>query len=142
MALGDLTNRARILVLCANPWDMTSEGGERGVTVEYLMWGEGGEVLAPQSEWNPLKFVGVRRGKCSMAPDFREKLVIAPAIYEAEFYLDINSKGQQIQKLRDIAYYSNVKFESYDLPGIMIPGMIQKEQKTELKPELKTEGKK
>ncbi len=124
----DLSNRARILVLGAVPWDMTKDGGEKGVTVEYLMWGEAGEQLVAQSEWNPLKPVGVRRGKCSMEASFREKVVIAPAIYEAEFYLTIDGSGKNVQKLRDIAYVSNVEFKGYKVPGLVVPGMIVEQE--------------
>lgn len=127
MAVTEITNKAKILVLCATPWDMTKDGGEKGVTVEFLYWGDGGETLAPHSEWNPLKQVGVRRGKCSMDLSFREKMPIAPAIYLADFYMNVNGQGQSIQKLRDVAFVSNVKFEAYSIPGLVVPGMVQPE---------------
>lgn len=131
----EMTNKAKILVLYANPYDMITEEKEHlvGVSIQYLFWGENGEALVCQSEWNPLKPVGVQRGKCSMEKSFRERVVIAPAIYEATFEMGLDGNGKAVSKIIDIHYLSHVKFEPYKIGGLQIPGMIVEEPKTEPK---------
>ena len=140
----ELTSKAKILVLYVNPYDMLNERGERlsGVSVQYLFWGEGGETLVGQSEWDVTKAVGVQRGKCSMDAALRAKMPIAPALYEADMSMTVGGDGKAVAKIVDVAFLANVKFESYVLPGLVIPGMKVQEQPQAEKPEPKTDAKK
>lgn len=140
----ELTSKAKILVLYVNPYDMLNEKGERlsGVSVQYLFWGEGGETLVEQSEWDVTKAVGVQRGKCSMDAALRVKMPIAPALYEADMSMTVGGDGKAVAKITDVAYLANVRFDSYNLPGLVIPGMKVQEHPQAEKPDPKTETKK
>ena len=47
MANVTLTNKAKIVILFANQYDMKDETGDKlsGCSVHYMFWGEDGEVL-------------------------------------------------------------------------------------------------
>lgn len=122
----ELASKAKILVLFANAYDMTDDRGRAmsGCSVHYLFWGEGGEQLLGQSEWDPSKPVGVQRAKCSMDKELRQKMPIAPAIYEGTFSMTVGGDGKPVLKLVDIAYVANVEMKEKVIPGLVIPGMV------------------
>lgn len=124
--VNELTSKAKILVLFANAYDMTDDKGRAmsGCTVHYLFWGESGEKMLGQSEWDPTKPVGVQRAKCSMDKSLRQKMPIAPAIYEGTFSMTVGGDGKPVLKLVDIAYVANVEMKEKVLPGLVIPGMV------------------
>lgn len=123
----ELTTKTKILVLYASTYDMVSEKGEqlKGCSIQYLMWGEHGEALREQSEWNINEPVGYQRAKCSADFDLRTKMPIAPAIYEATFAMVTKGSGKNENVIRDIAYYSNVEMKEKIISGLTVPGMVQ-----------------
>ena len=124
-----LTSKALIMVLFANTYEMTNEKGQAmsGCTVHYMFWGEHGETLLPKAEYNPQKPVGQQRAKCSMDISLREKLVIAPAIYEGTFVTNVGGDGKPVLKLVDINYLAEVSMVPKILPGFNCPGMYDEE---------------
>lgn len=126
MDIQGLRSKAKILILFANAYDMLDERKSQvtGCTVRYLFWGEEGERLLEQSEWNPDKPVGVQCAKCSIDYDLRTKIPIAPALYEGDFEMTVGGDGKPVLRLRDVAYISNVSFTARVVPGLVIPGMV------------------
>ena len=122
----ELSTKAKILVLFANAYSMNDDNGRHmsGCTVHYMFWGENGEQLLPQSVWDPNKPVGIQRAKCSIAMELREKIPVAPAIYEGDFLMSVGGDGKPVLKLQDVAYVSNVEFKEKIIPGLVIPGMV------------------
>lgn len=119
------TNKAKILVLFANCYDMVADGRQvAGCSVHYLFWGEQGEALLEQSEYDVSKPVGVQRAKVSMDSVMRVRVPIAPAIYEGTFETRVGGDGKPVLRLVDIAYYSNVEFKERIVPGLVVPGMV------------------
>lgn len=121
-----MTSKSDIMVFFANAVDTTGEDGSRirGCSVGYLFWGENGEMLAPVSEPDVTVPVGIQRGKAWLDYSARDKIRIAPAIYEGTFTMAPDSNGKPVFKLIDVAYKSNVKLEAYEVPGIYVPGML------------------
>lgn len=130
MNVNGISSKAKILVLYASTYNMLNEKQEqlKGCTVHYLFWGEEGEKLLEQSEWDINKPVGVQRAKCSMDFDLRTKMPIAPALYEGEFEMVVGGDGKPVLKLRDVAYISNVSIKPRVVNGLVVPGMIQPEK--------------
>lgn len=124
-----MTSHARILVLYASTYDMLNERQDKvtGCTVRYLFWGEGGEALWEQSEWDPRKPVGVQVAKCSIDIAMREKIPVAPALYDGDFEITTGGDGKPVMRLRNIAYVSNVRIASHINPGFTVPGMVPPE---------------
>lgn len=127
MFMQDLTSKAKILVLFANAYDLQDERGRfvSGCSVHYLFWGENGEALATQVEFDQSKPVGIQRAKCSMDAVLRAKLVAAPAVYEGSFVTSVGGDGKPVLKLVDIAYISHVDMVPRTNPGFVVPGMIE-----------------
>lgn len=119
--------KADILVIYANAFDSKGEDGSaiNGCTVHYLFWGENGTAMIGQSEPDITKPIGMQRGKSWVDYYLRNKIRIAPAIYEGTFKMDVDSKGKPTLKMVDIAYKSNVRMEAYKLNGIVVPGMLR-----------------
>lgn len=123
------TNKAKILVLFANNYDMVADGKQMtGCSVRYLFWGEHGERLLEQSEYDVSKSVGIQPAKVSMDAAMRVKVPICPAIYEGTFETRVGSDGKPVLRLVDIAYYSNVRFLEHTVPGLVVPGMIIRQE--------------
>lgn len=122
-----LKTKADIMIFYANAFDSKGEDGSpiNGCTVHYMFWGEDGTALIGQSQPDITKPVGMQRGKSWVDYAIRNKIRIAPAIYEGTFVMDVDSKGKPILKLVDVAYKSNVRMEAYKLNGIVIPGMLE-----------------
>lgn len=125
----EVKTKAKILVLFANAYSMLDGQGRpmSGCSVHYLFWGENGEQLLTQSVWDPTKPVGIQRAKCSISMELREKIPVAPAIYEGDFLMSVGGDGKPVLKLQDIAYVSNVEFKAKVIPGLQIPGMLVQE---------------
>lgn len=122
----ELKSKAKILVLYAKTYDMLDEkqNQKKGCSVHYLFWGESGEELLEQSEWDIQKGVGVQRAKCSVDYDIRVKCPIAPALYEGEFVMEVGSNGKPVSKLVDLAYICNVDIKPRYVNGLIVPGMV------------------
>ena len=119
MANFALTSKAKIMILFANQYDMKDDSGNKvtGCSVHYLFWGENGEALASEAEFDPTKPVGVQRAKCSLDPMFRNKIVVAPGLYEGTFEMVTGSDGKPVNRLRDVAFISHVEIKQKVLPG-------------------------
>lgn len=93
MANVTLTNKAKIVILFANQYDMKDETGDKlsGCSVHYMFWGEDGEVLASEVQYDPTKPVGVQRAKCSVDSVLRNKIVVAPGLYEGTFEMIVGA---------------------------------------------------
>uniref|UniRef100_A0A0N5ACJ2 Lipoprotein n=1 Tax=Syphacia muris TaxID=451379 RepID=A0A0N5ACJ2_9BILA len=115
------------MIFYANAFDSRGEDGSaiNGCTVHYMFWGENGTALVGQSEPDVTKPVGMQRGKSWVDYSIRNKIRIAPAIYEGTFKMDVDSKGKPVLKLVDVAYKSNVRMQAYKLDGLVVPGMLE-----------------
>ena len=133
MANVSLTSKAKIVILFANQYDMKDEDGNKlaGCSVHYMFWGENGEVLAS-------KPVGIQRAKCSVDSVLRNKIVVAPGLYEGTFEMTVGSDGKPVNRLRDVAFISHLEIKPKVLPGFIVQGMIQPEAPA---PEAKEPGK-
>lgn len=118
-----LSSKCDILVFFANAMDTVGEDGSqiRGCTIHYVFLNT---VMAVQSEYDITKPVGMQRGKSWLDYQMRDKVRLAPAIYEGTFKMAVDGKGKSVLKLVDIAYKSNVQFVPYLLPGLDLPGMV------------------
>lgn len=123
----EMTSKAKVVVLFANAYELENEQREKikGCTIHYLFWGENGEAIAEQSEWDVTKPVGVQRAKVSLDYDVRRKIPIAPALYEADFRMTVGADGQPVLRMQDIAYVSNLDIKAKVVPGIVVPGMVE-----------------
>lgn len=122
----EFTNKAKILVLFANAYDIKDDDNKviQGTSVHYLFWGEAGEQMKGRSEWDALKPVGVQRAKCSLSFDARKKIPIAPAVYEGSFEMSVGSDGKPVLKLTDVAYVCDVEMKEKYISGLEVPGMV------------------
>jgi hypothetical protein len=120
-----MTSKTNILVLFANQYDMLNEKQQQmtGCTVNYLFYGESGEALTEQSEYDTSKSVGIQRAKCSADASIRAKIPIAPAIYEGTFEMRVGGDGKSVLRLVDVAYICNVDFKPHFIPGLVVSGM-------------------
>lgn len=130
-----ITSKAKIVIFFANTYNMLNERQEqmKGCTVHYMFWGEDGEKLMEQSEWDVNKPVGVQRAKCSVDFDLRTKMPIAPALYEGDFIMTVGGDGKPVLKLTDVSYISNIRIQPKVVNGIVVPGMKQPEPEAETK---------
>ena len=146
----EFTNKADIMIFYVNAIDNKGDDGNAisGCSVHFLFWGNGGDALVGKSEPDVTKPVGMQRGKGWLPIKFREKVRVAPAIYEGTFNMTVGSDGKPVLKLIDVAYKANVEMRPYKLKGLEIPGMIPYEDVADVKDfkdlhsEEKPEGKK
>ena len=140
MANRGLTSKAKIVILFANQYDMKDESGNKltGCSVHYLFWGEDGEALASEAEFDPTKPVGVQRAKCSVESVLRNKIVVAPGLYEGTFEMTTGSDGKPVNRLRDVAFISHLEIKPKPISGFYVQGMIPPEAPA---PEVKEPGK-
>lgn len=129
-----MTSKTNILILFANAYDMLNEKQQQmtGCSIHYLFFGESGEALYEQSEWDVSKPVGVQRAKCSADASVRSRITIAPAIYEGTFEMRVGGDGKPVLRLVDVAYICNVDFKPTFIPGLVIPGMKVPDEKDPL----------
>ncbi len=122
-----ITSKAKIVILYAATYSMLNEKQEnmKGCTVHYMFWGENGEKIAHQSEWDVNKAVGIQRAKCSVDYDLRVKMPIAPALYEGSFEMTVGGDGKPVLRLRDVAYISNLEIKEKPVSGLVVPGMVE-----------------
>lgn len=124
--LDELKQKAKILVMYAMPYDMLNEKQEqmKGCSVQYFFWGKDGEKLFPQVEWDTSKPLGMQRAKVSIDYTCRQKITVAPALYEGTFEMRVGGDGKAVARLIDVAFICNVDFlPRYDR-DVMVPGMI------------------
>lgn len=135
MEFSNVTSKADILVFYVNAIESRGEDGSviSGCSVHFLFWGEGGTALVGKSEPDVSKPIGMQRGKGWLDKSLREKLRVAPAIYEGEFTMTVGADGKPTLKLVDVAYKSNIEMRPYKLKGLVIPGMIPYEEVSDVK---------
>ena len=68
---------------------------------------------------------------------FRNKIVVAPGLYEGTFEMVTGSDGKPVNRLRDVAFISHVEIKQKVRPGFYVQGMIQ----PETAPEARESGK-
>ena len=124
-----ITSKAKIVILFANQYDMKDEDGNKltGCSVHYMYWGENGECLASEAEFDPTKPVGVQRAKGSVDAVLRNKIVVAPGLYEGTFEMTTGSDGKSVNRLRDVAFISHLEIKPKVLPGFFVQGMLSPE---------------
>lgn len=101
-----MTAKENIVVLFANPYDMTDEKtGKRtdGISVSYLY----GTSLSPLI--NADHSLGQRPAKGSVSTSLWDKFVAAPGLYEGSFEMSIGGNGKPTLKLVDVNWLSNVE---------------------------------
>lgn len=117
----DFSQKCDILVFFANAIDTIGEDGSkiRGCTIHYVFLNK---MYAVQSEYDITKPVGMQRGKSWVDYVMRDKVRLAPAIYEGTFEMAVGSDGKPSLKLTDVAYKSNVRLFHTELKGLNSPG--------------------
>lgn len=130
MDITGVTTKAKILVLFANSYNMVTEQGQakQGTSVHYLFWGESGEKLLEDNQWDVSKPVGVQRSKASIDASLRVKIPVAPALYEGTFELATGGDGKPVLRLRDVAFVDMVRITQHHVPGFVVPGMIASQE--------------
>ena len=126
MNVNAIETKAKIVILFANTYDMLDERGSArtGCSIRYLFWGESGEKLLEESQWDVTQPVGIQCSKASIDASLRVKIHIAPALYEGTFFLATGSDGKPVLKLQDVAYVSNIRITPKVIEGIVVPGMV------------------
>jgi hypothetical protein len=142
----EFSSKTDILIFYANAIDTKGEDGSliNGCSVHFLFWGENGTALVGKSEPDVKKPIGMQRGKSWVSYELREKIRIAPAIYEGTFEMTVGSDGKPVLRLVDVAYKSNVRMEAYKINGLHVPGMVDEmmdEPETELPKEMPKDAK-
>lgn len=129
-----MTSKTNIFILFANAYDMLNEKQQQmtGCSIHYLFYGEAGEALQGQSEWDASKPVGIQRAKCSADASVRAKITIAPAIYEGTFEMRVGGDGKPVLRLVDVSYICNVDIRPRFVPGLVVTGMKVPDEKDPL----------
>lgn len=96
--------KKKIILFYAKPYCVTDEKtGEvnEGISVSYY----GTDCFDPVSCDGA---VGRRASKASLSLELREKIPVAPAIYEGIFEFEVDSKGKEFVKLQDLNFLSEI----------------------------------
>lgn len=96
-----------VLVMYANPYEMKNEEtGEirRGLTVEYYIFGNGGQNMKAQASSDEGGSLGYRRMKSSMDITVKDKLMFVPGIYDGGFEMNVDKDGKPSLKLVDVDF--------------------------------------
>lgn len=94
-------NKMKILVTFANVWTM--DNGNSGMTLNYFMYGENGELMTSKYDLAGGQ-VGQQRAKCSISPDKRKKITWVPGIYDATMSMKIGSDGKPVLTVEDLDF--------------------------------------
>lgn len=94
--------KMKILVTFANIWKM--DNGTSGLTLNYFMYGENGELMQPMNDLSG-GTVGMQRAKCSLDTSLRSKISFVPGIYEAKMGFKIGSDGKPVMTIEDIGQF-------------------------------------
>lgn len=115
-----LLNNMNVVVMFANPYRMDDEKGEvrEGLTLEYYVYGQNGEALKPVADAGS-GTLGIRRAKCSLGIEMKEKLMYVPGIYDAKFEMTVGSDGKPVLKVADIDFVGkcNIALDKSDEPA-------------------------
>ena len=94
-------NKMKILVTFANVWKMDT--GNSGMTLNYFMFGENGELMNPEQNLSG-GAVGQQRAKCSVPENMRNKITWVPGIYDATMSMKVGSDGKPVLTEEDLAF--------------------------------------
>lgn len=94
-------NKMKILVTFANIWKM--DNGNSGLTLNYFMFGENGELMNSEQHLSGGP-VGQQRAKCSLDPNMRDKVTWVPGVYDATMSYKIGSDGKPVLTVEDLAF--------------------------------------
>lgn len=101
-----LLNNMNIVVMFANPYSLKDDStGEirEGLSMEYYVYGQNGEALKPVVDAGS-GALGIRRAKCSLGADMKDKLMYVPGIYDAQFEMNVGSDGKPVLKVVTIDF--------------------------------------
>lgn len=91
----------KIMVTFANCYDMTHDGGGKGMTLNYFFWGEHGEMLSSVNDLSG-GTVGYQRAKCTVDTNLRDKISFVPGVYTAKMGMKVGSDGKPVLTVTDI----------------------------------------
>lgn len=91
----------KVLITFANCYDMTKDGGNVGMTLNYFFWGEHGELLVSQNDLSGAA-VGYQRAKCSVDTKLRDKISFVPGVYKVRMGMKVGSDGKPVLTVTDI----------------------------------------
>ncbi len=99
---------AKILLMYAGEYEMKDDDGRivEGCVIQYFFFGQNGEQISTKNELTGP--VGYQRAKCSVDKLLRQKIIKAPAIYDASFTMNVGSDGKPILKISDLKYAGDV----------------------------------
>ena len=103
-------NKMRILVTYAGLWKM--DNGNTGLTLNYFMFGQNGELMEPQIDVTGGP-VGQQRAKCSLDTTMRQKILYVPGLYDATMGFKIGSDGKPVMTIPG----QELNFAASDLPN-------------------------
>lgn len=95
----------KILVTFASTWKMDS--GQQGMTLNYFIYGNNGEVMASRHDLSG-GAVGQQRAKCSLDVSMRNKITWVPGLYKAKMGMKIGSDGKPVLNVEDLEFLSKV----------------------------------
>lgn len=98
-------NKMKILVTYAGIWKM--DNGSTGMTINYFMYGENGELMVSRVDTTG-GILGQQRAKCSLDPSKRDKIIYVPGIYDATMGMKVGSDGKPVLVVEDIDFCSRV----------------------------------
>lgn len=110
--------KMQIILLYASQYSIADERTgviTQGVTCNYYF----NTDLKAEDNTNGSK--GTRPAKGSLDFNLMQKVVAAPALYDAEFQMAVGSDGKPVLKIVDLDYISDV--------SIVPVGMVEKEKK-------------
>lgn len=91
----------KVLITFANCYDMTKDGGNVGMTLNYFFWGEHGELLVSQNDLSGAA-VGYQRAKCSVDTKLRDKISFVPGVYKVKMGMKVGGDGKPVLTVTDI----------------------------------------
>lgn len=101
-------NKMKILVTFANVWKM--DNGTTGMTLNYFMFGDKGELMVSQQNLSG-GAVGQQRAKCSLDVSMRDKITFVPGIYDAEMSFKVGSDGKPVMTVLDLEYIGKAEIK-------------------------------
>ena len=104
--MNGMISNMNVLVMFSNPYELKDDETKeirRGLSVEYYIYGKNGEGLAPVADSGSGN-LGIRRSKCTMDYEMKERLMYVPGIYDGQFEMTVGSDGKPTLKLVDINF--------------------------------------
>ena len=105
-------NKMKILVTFASTWKM--DNGNSGMTLNYFMYGENGELMQARADVSGGP-VGQQRAKCSLDVKDREKVTFVPGIYDAEMSMKVGSDGKPVLTVTDLTFIGKAEIRMVPL---------------------------